>query len=374
MRLAEDGHKTLVMSLDPAHSLSDAFDLPGSLVDHARGEAVPVADDLFIQEVDVQEEVRRNWHEVHGYLSNLLNVTGLPEILAEELAILPGMEEASCLLYINKYIREKAYDVLILDCAPTGESLRFISIPGILRWYMQRLYQLERNLVRLARPIVKRLSEVPLPEDEYFQNLENLFLRLDGVDERLRDPKMTTVRIVTNAEKMVIKESQRAFMYFCLYGLTIDAVVVNRLLPPLADGAFLERWRKAQEGYIEEIQERFSPLPIWTVPLMEGEVLGLDGLRELGRQLYGRKDPARIHYKTRPLRFRKAKGTYSVHLHLPFVDTEDIEIARVEDTLVVRVAGFNRHIPLPRTVPLDSPVKAQRSGDDLKLTFERDEK
>jgi arsenite/tail-anchored protein-transporting ATPase len=225
------GHKTLIMSLDIAHSLSDVFSLNKALIERDRGTPFQVDEGLWIQELDIQEEIQRNWGEVHQYIASLFSSTGLDEILAEELAILPGMEEVSSLLYLNKYIREKTFDVIILDCAPTGESLRFISIPTALEWYIGKIFKIQRRIVSYVRPIAKRFYDIPLPEDDYFKALEGLFVRLQGIDTVLTDPATTTVRMVANPEKIVIKETQRAFLYFHLYKMCVDAVVMNRILP-----------------------------------------------------------------------------------------------------------------------------------------------
>jgi len=204
------GMKTMVMSLDPAHSLSDGFDLDRSLMDKNRGIPIPVADRLWIQELDVQEEITRSWGEVHKYLSLLLNTSGIEDILAEELAILPGMEEISALFYVNQYVKRCEYDLIILDCAPTAESVRFVSIPRTLEWYMRKVFRLQRRLVGYVRPMAKKLADIPLPHDQYFANIENLFDRLKGVDLLLTDPEVTSVRLVTNPEKMVLRETPRA--------------------------------------------------------------------------------------------------------------------------------------------------------------------
>ncbi len=201
IKAAESGRKTLIMSLDIAHSLIDIFDLGRDLLDQNRGKPIKVRDNLWIQELDIQEEIQKNWGAIHQYLSLLLNTTGLDEILAEELAILPGMEEVSLLLYINRYVQQKKFEVIILDCAPTGESLRFISIPTTLEWYMSKIFKMEKTLVKLARPLAKRIYNVPLPGEDYFDALEKLFERLKGVDRILTDPLCTTVRLVTNPEK-----------------------------------------------------------------------------------------------------------------------------------------------------------------------------
>ncbi len=230
-RSAQLGRKTLIMSLDAAHSLADIFDLDRELMDKNRGEPLQVADNLWIRELDVQEEIHKHWGEVYNYFSALLNTTGFDEVLAEELAIIPGMEEVSSLLYINQYAREKEYDTIILDCAPTGESLRFISIPTALEWYIKKVFNLERRIAKVMRPVVRHMTDVPLPQDDYFAALERLFKRLNGVDALLTNPDITSVRLVTNPEKIVIKETQRAFMYFCLYKMCIDGIVMNRVLP-----------------------------------------------------------------------------------------------------------------------------------------------
>jgi len=214
-----------------AHSLSDVLDLNRGLFDQNRGMPYEVIPNLWIQELDIIEEIEKNWKDIHKYFALLLNASGLEEILAEELAILPGMEEVSLLLHINHYVRERKFDVILLDCAPTGESMRFISIPTTLEWYMRKVFKMERAIVKCVRPVVNRLYDVPLPQDDYFTALESLFKRLKGVSEIITDPGMTTVRLVTNPEKIVLKETQRAFMYLCLHRMQVDGIVMNKILP-----------------------------------------------------------------------------------------------------------------------------------------------
>ncbi|MBC8461069.1 MAG: ArsA family ATPase, partial [Deltaproteobacteria bacterium] len=197
IKVAAMGHKTLIMSLDIAHSLSDIFALEKGLMDKNKGMPVKIEDRLWIQELDIQEEIQNNWGDVHKYIASLFNTAGLDEILAEELAILPGMEEVSSLLHINRYAQQGDFELIILDCAPTGESLRFISIPTTLEWYIRKIFKIERRVVRYLRPVARRFYDVPLPEDDYFKALENLFMRLEGIDKLLTDPNITTVRLVT---------------------------------------------------------------------------------------------------------------------------------------------------------------------------------
>jgi arsenite-transporting ATPase len=369
LALAARGKRVLVMSVDPAHSLADSFDLPISLADKRRGEPSRVAENLFIQELDITEEIGRHWKDISGYITTLLAVTGVEEVLAEELAIFPGMEEVSALLYVNQYAREEAYDVLILDCAPTGESLRFVSLPPTLDWYMKKLFRLERTLLRVARPVAKKVVDLPLPPDRYFENVQSLAQKLDGVDALLKDPARTTVRLVTNAEKIVIKETQRAFMYFGLYGFTIDAVIVNKLYPDDVHDPFFDKWRRTQTQFLAEAHKYFDPVPILTLPLFDDQVVGRAGLEALGHALYGDKDPAASYRSDPPYRFTKKGGGYVLTLHLPFVAKDEIDLAMASGDLIVRVGNVRHHIPIPRTLSGFSPAGAKVEDGKLTVRF-----
>ncbi|MFH1744087.1 MAG: TRC40/GET3/ArsA family transport-energizing ATPase [bacterium] len=359
------GLKTLVMSLDPAHSLSDAFNLERSLYDLARGEPVPVADNLWIQEINIQQELSKNWAEVHAYISSILNVSGLDRVVSEEVAIFPGMEEISCLLHINRYIRENRFDVMILDCAPTGESIRFVSMPTTLEWYMNKIFKFERGLIRTVRPLLKGVSPIPLPEDRYFKNLETLFEKMEGIEEILCDPEITSVRLVTNPERMVIKETQRAFMYFALYGLCVDLVIVNRVLPEEADVAYFARWREKQREYVEEIQNLFAPVPVIEVPAFEAEILGKEGLDRLAVRLYDDRDPCDRFVTERSIRFSKKDGRGTVAIRLPFAIKGEVDVVAAGEDLVVQVGSFRKHVSLPRTFIGMTPERAVLQEGEL---------
>ena len=372
--LARRGLKTLVMSVDAAHSLADAFDLDVALTDRSRGNPVEVAPNLSIQEIDVTEEIGRHWADISGYISTLLAVTGIEEVLAEELAIFPGMDEVSALLYINRYARTKAYDVLVLDCAPTGESLRFVSLPPTLDWYMKKLFRLEKTLLKVARPVAAKIANVPLPPDRYFENVQSLADKLDGVDALLKDPKTTTVRLVTNPEKIVIRETQRAFMYFGLYGFTVDAVIVNRLLPAGVHDPFFARWRKTQAEFLGEAHRYFAPVPIWTLPLKEDQVVGFSDLSALGASLYEDRDPAASYRVEAPYSYRKRGGVYVLSLNLPFVEKGEVDLAIVGSDLIVRLGNVRHHIPIPRTLAGWVPSGARMEDGKLTVRFQPGQK
>ena len=366
VRLAQLGHRTLVMSVDPAHSLGDAFDLDGALFHGATADPRPIADRLWIQEVNIQREIKRHWQEIAGYITSVLRTTGLGDVEAEEMAIFPGMEELSAMMYVNQYRRDQEFDVIVLDCAPTAESLRFVSLPTTLDWYVKHIFSLQRNVMKAVRPIVNRMAPIEVPPDSYFANIQRLFERIEGIDTVLEDPETTSVRLVTNAEKMVLRETQRAFVYFSLHGLTVDRVIVNRVLPEEIHDPFFGSWRESQRRILGEIEAYFAPVPVSTVPLFDREVLGLAGLEELARRLYTEDDdPAVVAMKEKPYTFARSGDVYEVRLQMPFVEKGEIGLFKKDDELVVEVGTLRRHIGLPTTMAGLAPSRARMDGHTL---------
>jgi arsenite-transporting ATPase len=358
-RLAELGYRTLVMSVDPAHSLADAFDLEAGLFDRKTSEPCRITDRLWIHEVNIQNEIKRNWRQIWSYISSLLRTSGLGEVEAEEMAIFPGMEELSALLYVNDWHKEKRYDVIVLDCAPTGESLRFVAMPTTMKWYMQHIFPVQRGVLRAVRPIANRVAPFELPPDSYFASVKDLFTRIEGIDQLLEDPRLTSVRLVTNAEKMVVRETQRAFVYFSLHGLTVDQVLVNRVLPEEVEEAFFREWRRTQEKCLKEIESYFAPVPIRQVPLFPNQVLGLDAIRALAHHVFAHgEDPAAVTRTERPYSFRKRNGHYEVRLQAPFAAKAEVSLFKKGEDLVLEVGTVRRHIGLPNSMTGLSPVRA----------------
>jgi arsenite-transporting ATPase len=359
VRLSQMGYRTLVMSVDPAHSLADAFDLSTDLFHGQTADPFPIDEKLAVHEVNIQREIKRYWMEISAYVISILRTTGISEVEAEELAILPGMEELSAMMYVNQYHREHRYDVVILDCAPTAESMRFVSMPTTLDWYMKHIFPFQRNLLRAVRPIANRVAPFELPTDSYFVNIQALFRRLEGIDELLENPRITSVRLVTNPEKMVLRETQRAFVYFSLHGLTVDTVIVNRVLPAEVQDAFFAEWRHSQEDILREIHEYFAPVPVKRVPLFTHEVLGRRRLEELSTALYSPgEDPSAITCQDRPYSFVKHDGGYAIRLLLPFATKGEIGLFKKGDELVVQVGSVRRHIGLPTSMANLTPVQA----------------
>ena len=386
--IARRGMRTIAVSSDAAHSLSDSFDLDPELFDTSMGRIVEIEPNLHALQVNIVHEIDRYWKDISQYVSVLFATQGLDKVVAEELAIIPGMEELSALLYINQFDREGTYDVMVMDCAPTGETLRFLGMPDALQWYMNRIFNFERSIASLIRPIANRVTNIPFPSDEVFENFKDFYKQIDGVKEILVDPDRTTVRIVTNPEKMVIRETRRAYTYFCLYNLVVDQVIVNRVLPAQVKDRFFAKWRKIHEHYLAQIEEYFSPIPIVQIPLMEEEVLGVDFLVRLADMLYGDRNPADIFFRERPIEMRGGKDTLSLSLNLPFLEKEDLELFQSNEELVVRIGNFKRNIFLPRSfqkrefksarwenerliIDFDGKAKGVRKNKDMKIKAEK---
>ena len=359
LQLSRLGYRTLVMSVDPAHSLADAFDLQTGLFQGVANDPYPISKNLSIHEVNIQKEIKRHWREISAYVISVLRTTGISDVEAEELAILPGMEELSAMMYVNQFRREETYDVIVLDCAPTAESMRFVSMPTTLEWYMKHIFPFQRGLIKAVRPIANRVSPVQLPSDSYFANIQDLFKRLDGIDVLLSDAKTTSVRLVTNPERMVLRETQRAFVYFSLHGLSVDGVIVNRVLPGAVKDAWFEHWRASQAKVLKEIDEYFAPVAVKRVPLFTDEVVGKERLQDLAAALYApREDPAAVRRTEAPFTFAKRNGHYEVRLRLPFAAKGDVGLFKKGDELVVEIGTLRRHIGLPTSMASLMPARA----------------
>ena len=360
VHLAESGKRTLIMSVDPAHSLADSFDFEAALFHGGTSEPVKVADRLFLQEVNINHEMKRHWGDISTYITSLLQTTGMSGVEADEMAIFPGMEEMSAMMYVNQYRKSGDFDVIVLDCAPTAESLRFVSLPSTLDWYMKHVFGFQRSLIKAARPILNRLSPVEMPPDSYFRNVQDLFNKIEGIDVVLEDPSLSSVRLVTNAEKMVLRETQRAFVYFTLHGLTVDQIIVNRLLPESVQDTFFAGWRDSQRKTLEEIIQYFSPVPTTTVPLFQQEVLGYDRLKFMAQQLYPNyEDPSLVTCDTPPFSFVRTGSHYEVRLQMPFTIKGEVSVFKKHDELVIEVGTIRRHVGLPTTMANLMPSKAQ---------------
>lgn len=338
------GHRTLIMSTDPAHSLADAIEKP------LGPEPVRVKENLWAQEINVLEEIKASWGEVEKYLSALFSSRGLDDVVADEMAVLPGMEELCSLLQVEQQVKRGSFDCLIVDCAPTGETLRLLSFPDVARWYMEKFFPWERRIFKTVRPMVQPFTEIPLPKDKVFGAVEHLFHRIEVMKQILSDGKRATVRIVLNPEKIVIKESQRALTYLNLYGYLCDAVVCNRLFEGRLTEGYFKEWGDIHERYRREIKDLFAPLPLWTVRLFEREVVGLKMLERMGKTLFAHRDPMKIHYHSAVQWVERTRGEDHLKLRLPFLEKKQISLLHRDQEMLMTIGNFRRTIFLPRAL------------------------
>ncbi|HZA58400.1 MAG TPA: ArsA family ATPase [Solirubrobacterales bacterium] len=339
---ARAGKKVLVMSTDPAHSLSDAFDAP---VGPEPKEMVP---GLWAQETDYTAMLEDSWAEIQEYMTTVFEWQGANTLAAEELALLPGMDELFGLFVVRRHHREDSYDALIVDAAPTGETLKLLSLPAQMSWYVEKIFPIQRRAAKLVRPLANRARSLPpFPEDSVFAAGQRFYEAIAGVEELLTDRENASVRLVANAEKMVIAEARRAYTYLNLYDYGVDAVIVNRLLPDEVADPYFDRWRDAQREHLETIVNSFSPIPILKARLFDREMYGLEALGALADDVFEGADPLGMHFRGATHEIKKNGDGYDVMLNLPLAAKSDIDLSKRGADLLVRVGAYKRNILLP---------------------------
>jgi arsenite/tail-anchored protein-transporting ATPase len=365
---ADSGKKTLVVSTDPAHSLGDSLDLK------LGPEPEEVRPNLWAQEIDATHEVEKGWGKVQEYITALFTAKAVKDITTEELTVFPGMEDLLALLRILNYYKEGAFDVIIIDCAPTGETLALLSFPDMMRWWMDKFFKIKRTAIKLVGPIVQPLLGVPMPSDGVMNEIDSIYRQLDEMRSLFSDRDVTSVRIVVNPEKMVIKEAQRSFTYLNIYDYNVDAVVVNRVIPDEVKDDYFLAWKKAQAGYRALIEESFAPLPIYAAPLFEREVVGFEMLARMGAAVFGKDDPTRICHRQRVQEVRKEGEAYLFSIFMPFTEKGEVQLSQKGDELIVRVGAVKRVITLPRTLVSLRTCGAKFEGDTLIIRFEEEKR
>jgi arsenite-transporting ATPase len=348
----------VVLSTDPAHSLSDSLEAP------LGAEPTQVGANLFGQEVQAQEEMERHWEGVQDWLGDLLAERGIDRISAEELTVPPGMDELFSLLWIKRHHEEGEFDCVIVDCAPTGETLRLLSFPDVVTWWLERILPSQRKLA----PFARTLFDMPLPGEAVFADVERLARNLVAMNGILRDRSRTTIRLVTSPDRMVVKESMRTFTYLNLYGYLTDAVVVNRLLP--ADGYFAA-WRQAQDEQLALVRSAFAPVPVLTADYLEREVVGGEMLDRLADAVYAERDPAAILYDRLSQELVTNNGSATLRVDVPFAERGDLSLKKIGLEVIVRVGGQKRTIMLPPALSAFAAAGARFEDGALEIVFEK---
>ncbi|MEO0406962.1 MAG: TRC40/GET3/ArsA family transport-energizing ATPase [Cyanobacteria bacterium P01_A01_bin.135] len=367
LRCAELGHKTLVLSTDPAHSLADSFDIE---LGH---DPVEVRPNLWGAELDALMELENNWGAVKRYITQVLQARGLDGVEAEELAILPGMDEIFSLVRMKRHYDEGEFDVLIIDSAPTGTALRLLSLPEVAGWYMRRFYKplqaMSVALRPLVEPLFRPIAGFSLPNREVMDAPYEFYEQIEALERVLVDNTKTSVRLVANPEKMVIKESLRAHAYLSLYNVATDMVVANRIIPDSVTDPFFKQWKENQQQYRREIHENFHPLPVKEVPLFTQEMCGLEALERLKETLFADEDPTQVYYKETTLRVVEEQDNFSLEVYLPGIPKDKIDLSKTGDELNIRIGNHRRNLVLPQALAARQPSGAKIEEDYLKIQF-----
>ena len=359
---ADRGLRTMILSTDIAHSLGDAFGV------ELGPEPTEIAPNLWGQESEVFHNVGKYWGRIQGYAASVLRWRGLDDVMAEEMTVLPGMDEVGSLLWIAEHHDSGDYDVIVVDAAPTGETLRLLSLPDAARWWMEKIEPIGRRISKLTGPLIQRVVGMPMPGSDVFDAGEELFRKLEHMHDLLIDPDRTSVRVVLTLEQVVIKEAQRSFTYFHLYGYPTDLVIANRILPDSV-GQFFRGWYEAQQRYGPLVEQTFAPIPVRYAPFFDREVVGLPMLRQLGKALYEETDPVMPYYRGRPYSVMRDDGEFVLSVELPFATKEEIALSRHADELVIDVGGWRRNLVLPRALIGAATRGAKFDDHILKIRF-----
>jgi arsenite-transporting ATPase len=363
IRAADLGHRTLVMSTDPAHSLADAYQV--SLGD----EPTRVVDGLDAQQIDAQQRLEESWGAVRDYLTDIFDWSGLKGIEAEELTVFPGMDELFSLASVRDHVESEKYDSIIVDCAPTAETLRLLSLPEVMSWYMEKMFPVGRKVAKVVRPVVSRVSSMPIADEQVFDSVARFYERIDGIRDILGDPEITSARLVMNPEKMVIAEARRTYTYLGLFGYAVDAAIVNRVLPDVVTDPYFERWREIQATHLESVEEGFADVDIRQLRLFGEEMVGTDRLRVVGEELFGETDPTDRLSEGRPFRVEDDGENVVLIVGMPFAEHSDVDMMRHEHELFVTVGPYRRSIVLPDSLRRRHVLGAKLLEGELRVTF-----
>jgi arsenite-transporting ATPase len=363
VRAARAGHRTLVTSTDPAHSLADSFGVP------LGDQVAEIGKNLWAEQIDAQARLESNWRDIQEHVISLLNWVGVDAVEAEELSVIPGLDEIFSLTDMRRHADSGSYDVLIVDCAPTAETLRLLSLPEVMNWYIERIFPIQRGVVRTIRPVLTRVTSMPIPDDRIFSAVERLHRNLEVVRRLLTEERRSSVRLVVNPEKMVIAEARRTYTYLSLFGYRVDAVVANRIIPDEVSDPYFVKWKEIHAEHLQTIEESFQPVPILRARLFDQELVGMELLERMGTEIYGDGDVTRVLHRDVPIRVRKRGPWYVLSMRLPFIERGDIDVHRKGDELYVRVGSYKRNIILPHALQRLDVKQARFAEEGLEVRF-----
>jgi arsenite-transporting ATPase len=363
VRAARAGKRVLCTSTDPAHSLADSFGI------ELGDQVTRLEDNLWAEQIDAQARLEHNWRDIQEHVISLLNWMGVDTVEAEELSVIPGLDEIFSLTDMRRHVDSGSYDLLIIDCAPTAETLRLLSLPEVMNWYIERIFPIQRGVVKTIRPVLTRVTSMPIPDDRIFNAVMRLHRSLEAVRNILVDEKRSSVRLVVNPEKMVIAEARRTYTYLSLFGYRVDAVIANRIIPDDVNDPYFVKWKEIQAEHLATIRESFQPVPILPARLFDQEIVGADLLQQMGDEVYGDLEVTDVLHRDQPIRVRKRGPFYVLMMRLPFVDREDLDIYRKGDEIYVRVGSYKRNLILPHALQRLDIRQARFVEEGLEIRF-----
>jgi len=360
-KIAEEGKKVLIMSTDQAHSLGDSFDFKLS------NEPIKVSENLYAMEIDSIIENERVWGNIKGYIEKLMMLKSDKTIETEELLVFPGFEELLSLIKIKEVYDEGVYDVLIVDCAPTGETMSLLKFPDLFKWWMEKFFPIKRKAAKFVKPVVEATVKIPLPDDKVFDDIDKLYQKIDELHKLMLNKDVVSIRIVTTPEKIVVKEAKRSFSYLHLFDYNVDGIFINRIFSKESLEGYFEKWANIQKNTIKDIEESFKGIPIFKLELMNHELRKYTHLKEAGDKLYGDFDPSNVLFKEKIFDVKSEDGNYILEIKMPFIDKNEIKLSQNEDEIIISIKNERRGFVLP--TKLQSKEISTARYDDGKLNI-----
>lgn len=363
-KIAGEGRKVLIMSTDQAHSLSDSFDIKLS------NEPVKIADNLYGMEIDTVIENEKTWGSLKGYIEKLMFLKSKETIESEELLVFPGFEELLSLIKIKEIYDEGKYEVLIVDCAPTGETMSLLKFPDLFKWWMEKIFPIKRKGAKIAKPIVEATMKIPIPTEETFDDIENLYSKLNELHSLMQNKEVVSIRIVTTPEKIVVKEAKRSFSYLHLFDYNVDGIIVNKIFPEVSLKGYFEGWKKIQGESIEDIMSSFKDIPVFKLELMEDELRRYEMLKKVANKIYGEAKPENVLFQDKIFTVKKEKNYHKLSIKMPFINKSELKLSQSGDEITIGVKNEKRSLILPTKLQSKEIIKAKYDDGNLNIYFE----
>jgi arsenite-transporting ATPase len=363
-KIAGEGKKVLIMSTDQAHSLSDSFDVKLS------NESVKIADNLYGMEIDTVIENEKTWGSLKGYIEKLMFLKSKETIESEELLVFPGFEELLALIKIKEIYDEGKYEVLIVDCAPTGETMSLLKFPDLFKWWMEKIFPIKRKGTKIAKPIVEATMKIPIPSQDTFDDIENLYSKLNELHALMQNKEVVSIRIVTTPEKIVVKEAKRSFSYLHLFDYNVDGIIVNKIFPEVSLKGYFEGWKKIQGESIEDIMSSFKDIPVFKLELMEDELRRYEMLKKVANEIYGEVKPEKVLFQDKIFTVKKEKNYHKLSIKMPFINKSELKLSQSGDEITIGVKNEKRSLILPTKLQSKEIIKAKYDDGNLNIYFE----